>query len=237
MKLRLVLTLLVEGSTDRAFLGNVIPNTATSILKQYERQAVDVGVEKIYEKKDISSEADEKRIFFIASQLARELRSHHNKESITFPVLIIHCDADDRDNKRALHYRYLPGYNLVRQSEELERVTLLPVIPVHETEAWMLAAHHELLQDMLMTDMKPQELGLVSKVKQVESKVDPKKELDEIIKRARGSRSHRRYGVKREELYEPLGRRISLERLYGVPSYKQFVDDFTEALKALRLIQ
>jgi hypothetical protein len=49
--LRLVLTLLVEGSTDKAFLGNVVPKTAASILRKYERQAVDVGVEKIYEKK------------------------------------------------------------------------------------------------------------------------------------------------------------------------------------------
>ena len=101
----------------------------------------------------------------------------------------------------------------------------------------MLAADHKLLQEVLMTDVKAQELGLVSKVKQVESEGKPKEMLDEIIKKARGNRSRRRYQVRREDLYEPLGRRIDLVRLNEVPSYKQFVDDFTVALKALKLIQ
>jgi len=168
------------------------------------------------------------------------LNQEYSKEAdepySNYLILIVHCDADNPDNKKALKYRYLSGYNLVRQSEELERVTLIPVIPIHEIESWMLAANYEVLQDVLMTDMKPQQLGLVSKVRQVEFEPKPKEKLDQIIEKARGVRSRRRYQVKREDLYEPPGRRISLERLYGVPSYKQFIDDFTEALKALKLI-
>lgn len=101
----------------------------------------------------------------------------------------------------------------------------------------MLAADHDVLRDVLQTDMKAQDLGLVSKVKQVESEPKPKEKLDQIIQRARGDRSRRRYQISRKDLYEPLGRRISLERLNDVPSYKQFVKDLTLALKDFKLIQ
>jgi Domain of unknown function (DUF4276) len=214
MKLRLVLALYAEGSTDKTFLGNVIPRTAVNILAKYGQQAVDVlGIDA---KKDISIK---------------------DEASTTNPILIVHRDADSSDNKEALKNRYHPGYKLVQQSSELICKSVIPVIPIRMIESWMLAVDHEVLQNVLLTDIKAQELGLMNKIRQVESEPEPKEKLDQIIQKARGSRSRRRYQVRREDLYEPLGRRINLERLYGVPSYKQFVDDFKVVLKDLKLIQ
>lgn len=221
-KLRLVLTLYLEGSTDEDFLGSVIPNVAKSILKNSGQQTVEVAPPKIYLQKDKSDKDLDRNILYVARLVARELHNQHDEEPITYSVLIIHCDADAPNNKKALEDRYLPGYNLVRQSEELEHITLIPVIPVHETESWMLAADHEVLRSVLMTD-NLRELDLVDRVHQVASESKPKEKLEQIIQKARGSRSRRRYQVKREDLYEPLGRRISLERLKNVPSYKQFL--------------
>jgi Domain of unknown function (DUF4276) len=234
MKLRLVLALYAEGSTDKAFLGNVIPRTAINILAKYGQQAVDVL--KIDAKKDISIKDGRQRILNAARQLALEHGNHYDKELVTYPILIVHCDADAPDNKDALKNRYHPGYKLVQQSSELTCKSMIPVIPVRMIESWMLAADHEMLQNVLLTDIKAQELGLISKVKLVKSEPKPKEKLDQIIQKARGSRSRRRYQVRREDLYEPLGRRISLERLNDVHSYKQFVDDFIAVLKALKLI-
>ncbi|MDQ2888033.1 MAG: DUF4276 family protein [Chloroflexota bacterium] len=234
MKLRLVLALYAEGPTDKAFLGNVIPRTAVHMLAKSGQQAIDVlGIDA---KKDISIKDGSQRILNAARQLALEHDNQYDEESATYPILIVHCDADAPNNKEALKNRYHPGYQLVQQSGELICKSMIPVIPVRMIESWMLAADHEVLQNVLLTDIKAQELGLMSKVKLVESEPKPKEKLDQIIQKARGSRSRRRYQVRREDLYEPLGRRISLERLNEVPSYKQFVDDFTEALKALRLI-
>ena len=58
----------------------------------------------------------------------------------------------------------------------------------------MLAADHDVLRDVLQTDMKAQDLGLASKIKQVESEPKPKEKLDQIIQRARGDRSRRQAG-------------------------------------------
>ena len=60
---------------------------------------------------------------------------------------------------------------------------MIPVIPIHEVEAWMLAAEHKLLREVLMTDMEAQELGLVNKVKQVESLSKPKEMLMKLYKK------------------------------------------------------
>lgn len=56
------------------------------------------------------------------------------------------------------------------------------------------------------------------------------------MQRAHSEHSRRRHEMDLNRLYLPLGRRISLERLSYVPSYKQFVDDLTEALQALHFI-
>ncbi len=235
MKLRLVLALYAEGSTDKDFLGNVIPRTAVHILAKSGQQAVDVvGIDA---KKNISIKNGAQRIFYAARQLALEHDNQYDKESATYPILIVHCDADAPNNKEALKNRYHPGYKLVQQSSELICKSMIPVIPVRMIESWMLAADHKVLQNVLLTDIKAQELGLVSKVKLVESEPRPKEKLDQMIQKARGSRSQRRYQLRREDLYEPLGRRINLERLNDVPSYKQFVDDFMAVLKVLKLIQ
>lgn len=208
MKLRLVLALYAEGSTDKTFLGNVIPRTAVNILAKYGQQAVDVL--RIDAKKDVSIKDGSQRILNAACQLALEHDNQYDEESATYPILIVHCDADAPDNKDALKNRYGPGYELVQQFSELTCKSMVPVIPVRMIESWMLAADLEVLRSVLKTD-NLRELDLVDKVHQVESEPNPKKKLDQIIQKARGSRSRRRYQVRREDLYEPLGRRITLE--------------------------
>ncbi len=147
MKLRLVLALYAEGSTDKTFLGNVIPQTAVNILAKYGQQAVDVlGIDA---KKDIGIKDGGQRILNAARQLALEHDNQYDEESATYPILIVHCDADAPDNKDALKNRYHPGYKLVQQSSELTCKSMIPVIPVRMIESWMLAAEHEMLQNVL----------------------------------------------------------------------------------------
>jgi len=232
---RLVLALYLEGSTDETFLGNIILRTTISVLAKYEQHSVNVV--RIDAEKNKSVEVGDQRILYAARQLALRYNNQYDEQFTTYPVLVVHCDADYHNNEKALHDRYFPGYELVQQAEEFICKTLVPIIPVRMIESWMLAADHDVLRDVLQTDMKAQDLGLVSKVKQIESEPKPKEKLDQIIQRARGDRSRRRYQISRKDLYEPLGRRISLERLNDVPSYKQFVKDLTLALKNLKLIQ
>ena len=101
----------------------------------------------------------------------------------------------------------------------------------------MLAADHDLLRREIGTSISAQNLGLVSKARQVESDPDPKRTLKELIRKANAERSRRRREVDLNALYAPLGRGISLERLGNVPSYEEFVKDFTRTLKILNLIE
>ncbi|MCB0186586.1 MAG: DUF4276 family protein, partial [Caldilineaceae bacterium] len=112
---------------------------------------------------------------------------------------------------------------------------VVPVIPIHMTEAWMLV-DHEVLLDVIGTTMQPHQLPRLS-AQQIEDIADPKARLVETMQTALASRPKR---VRRQrsssELYEPLGRRIALARLAQLPSYQRFVDDLRQALARLRLI-
>src|SRR5207249_3578543 len=55
-------------------------------------------------------------------------------------ILIIHCDADAPTSERALRERFHPGYELVKQTAERVCRSLVPIIPIRMTEAWMLDA-------------------------------------------------------------------------------------------------
>ncbi|MFD0817826.1 DUF4276 family protein [Micromonospora zhanjiangensis] len=100
---------------------------------------------------------------------------------------------------------------------------LVTVIPVRETEAWLLA-DGEALRNTLGVRWSDADLGLPRRARDVEQISDPKKVLDQIMCRvSRPVRSH----------YGQLGELISLEKLREVPAYRRWWDDSRVALEAL----
>jgi hypothetical protein len=223
--MRLALALYAEGNTDNHFLPLIIRRTSRKILAEHEQSHMNVApIEpiKLTEKKHTRDEN--------ILQAARQ--------AVRYQALIVHSDADYPSPERALKERILPGFHLVQQHTKgsvCEK--LLPIIPVQMTEAWMLAADHDLLREVIGTSIRAQDLGLVNRVRLVESDPDPKQTLKQIIHRAYTERSRRHREVDLSSLYAPLGRRISLDRLSNVPSYKRFVDDLTATLRTLNLIK
>ncbi|GAB3800854.1 hypothetical protein GCM10027605_17180 [Micromonospora zhanjiangensis] len=97
------------------------------------------------------------------------------------------------------------------------------MIPVRETEAWLLA-DGEALRNTLGVRWSDADLGLPRRARDVEQISDPKKVLDQIMCRvSRPVRSH----------YGQLGELISLEKLREVPAYRRWWDDSRVALEAL----
>jgi len=222
--MRLALALYAEGDTDDRFLPLIIQRTSRKILAEHEQSKVDVAsIEpiKLSEKK----RSRDQNILQAARQAVR------------YQALIIHSDADHPTPEKALNERFRPGYELVQQTNEHLCKSLVPIIPVRMTEAWMLAADHDLLRKVIGTSIRAQDLGLINRVRQVESDPDPKQTLKQIMHRAYTERSRRHREVDLSPLYAPLGRRISLDRLNDVPSYQQFVDDLTATLRTLNLIK
>ena len=220
----LALALYAEGSTDRYFLPSIIRRTSRLILDRHGQSRLEVRPVDLIEINKVGISQNE-----CILQAAQKAIENH--------MLIVHCDADHPTPEKALKERFLPGYELVQQAQEQICKSLVPIIPIQATEAWMLAADHDLLRREIGTNKSARDLGLVSRARQVESDPDPKQTLKEIIRKANEERSRRRREVDLRLLYAPLGREISLERLGNVPSYKQFMKDLTETLKILNLIQ
>lgn len=221
----LVLALLAEGNTDRRFLPILIQRTAAGILADRGRTVVDV-LDPVVVEPEIRSAGQANRMRSVAGQVA----GYH--------ALMIHIDADDATPHRALDERFRPGADLIHQahlSGEFVCNLLIPIVPVHMVEAWMLA-DTETLRIVIGTTASAEDLGVTSHAHEVEANADPKHMLREVVRRAYINRSRRRRGVSISDLYEPLARQISLNRLRLLPSYQRFQQDLTDALIRLNMI-
>lgn len=217
----LVLALYAEGSTDDRFLPPIIQRTAERIITQYGQDFVDVSEPII-----VPKQQDRRREDGILSA-ARHVYDYH--------ALIVHSDADDRTPDRALSQRIQPGFDLVSRTNGKVCKHLIPVIPVRMIEAWMLADHIA-LREVIGTDLSPQNLGLPSRPAEVERDANPKRTLNEVIQRVISNRPHRRRLLDFSTRQEYLARKINLDTLYLVPSYKDFFMNFKKTLAELNFI-
>lgn len=221
---RLVLALYAEGTTDYLFLPAVIRRTAIQVLKEYEQQQMDVLVPRAIIFENRPDSRDE-----CILQAAREAADSN--------ILIVHSDADHPTRNRAYNERFQPEQKLVQQISRGVCHNLVPLIPIRMTEAWMLAAEHEVLKKVLRTNLSAQELWLINKVSQVERDPNPKQTLRQLVQKASSERSGRHRSIDLNPIYTALGQQIGLGRLNNVPSYQEFVRDLKVVLRTLNFIK
>src|SRR5579859_897716 len=127
------LALYAEGSTDGAFLPEIILQTTEEILLDLGYSHSEMNIELPYcrwEKPTDTVKRDE-CILRVA------------QETPGYDILIIHSDGDDRGYEQTIAELFQPGQESVlkvardRRNEVCEH--LVPIIPVRMTEAWMLA--------------------------------------------------------------------------------------------------
>ncbi len=215
----IVLALYAEGPTDERFLPIIIQRTVEKILSARGRTVVEVlepmSVKRAVDQEKFSNQAE--RIL----EAARQVAGYH--------ALIVHADADAPTPDRAFAERIEPGLALIAQSEAPVCDHCLPIIPVQNIEAWLLA-DPETFGTVVGTNVAVHQLGLPSKPKQVESIPKPKEALNRVIQTALAEQPRRRRRLSVGSLYEPLARQISLERLGQVPAYQQFEQVMTKTL-------
>ena len=217
---KLVLGLYVEGSTDRRFLQPVIERIATEILAKNGRgdvwdDTIILPIEPIVRKR----ESQARKILAAAT------------EACGCYLLIIHTDADGPTAAEARKDRFNPGLELVRQAGGRVCQDVLPIIPIQEIEAWLLADREALLK-ALETNKSVAKLG-IPPIRKIESTAQPKERLEDIIRIAN---QFGRYQINRDDLYEPLGETVRLEKLSTLSAYQQFISDLTDALTKLGII-
>lgn len=213
--------LYAEGSTDQRFLPEVIRRTIKQNLNQSGQPYIDVQPVNPISFSKIGMKQDECIL-------------HAARQAVNYNILIVHTDADHRTAERALKERFYPGYLLVQQAKDGVCSCILPIVPVHMTEAWMLA-DPEALRTALGTYKSTQELGLPLKAKLVEADSNPKQTLKMIVSKANTHRSRSRQ-LEVSSLYTILGRTVDLSRLSAVPAYQHFVQDLINAFRTINLI-
>lgn len=221
----LVTALYAEGRSDERFLPVVIQRALAQLLGQGGHDVVEV-----WEPMLVASHKKLSRAESILS-VAKQVYGYH--------LLLVHADADSTDAELALQSRFTPGEQLIHHAAGRgERVctSLIPIIPVHMTEAWMLADAGALI-DTIGTQLTPEALEIPPHAHQIEAIADPKQRLKEIFQTALAKHPQRRRHQRSiKELYEPLGRRINLERLALLPSYQQFLKTSTVVLSHLNFL-
>jgi Domain of unknown function (DUF4276) len=181
-----------EGDSDLAFLGTLLPRQLDAIGRNSGR--------------------------FVFEQLSHsDCRTVHSRDRVRevvaedltcFDLVFAHNDHNERGKLDQLRERLTVPVNS----------RLIGLVPVRETEAWILADQTALLALGGGVDVT----GLPTSPAGVERLADPKV----VLKQALGRRAV-------DDVFEFIGLNISLDRLAQVPAYQQFLIDLTTALKEL----
>lgn len=215
------LALFAEGPTDHRFLHPVLSRLTEDIFLP---ELVDIGeVRELHSPVPASASSRAERILTAARDALG-----------AWDVLFIHTDGEG-DAGRARAQRVDPAR--ARIAAELAGAgESVGVVPVRETEAWMLC-DPDALRAALHTTLSNEALGLTARPRTVESVTDPKAALRAIGARVAGPRGRPRQAVRSPHFLERLGEAIDLERLRAVPAFQRLEADLREALGRLRIVR
>ena len=142
--------------------------------------------------------------------------------------LIVHVDADGPTRDRAYLERFLPGRLSAAVSLLPVCAAIVPLIPVHMSEAWMLVDAPTVL-GMLGSAASARACGLPATAREAESDADPKATLADALRLAATTRQGR--GPRElARIYGPLGEEVPLARLRLLTAYRRFEVDLLALL-------
>lgn len=209
-----------EGTTDERFLLSIIKRTFDLIAIDCDSQI------EVYDPQIIHAKGEGfvDSILLAASKAADE-------GSL---VLCVHADADNGSSRDTFQFKIDPAALAISNSELGICKILVPIVPIKMIEAWMLA-DLDLLKSEIGTLKSNHDLGLEHPA---ESYTDPKFVIEEAIRRAFSDRPKRhRSQTSIDDLYIPLGRKIKLESLDLLPSFKRFKEDVANAFVKLNYLR
>lgn len=197
--------LISEGVTDDHFLPRLLGRALTELCVTEFEDSVEVAdVQPLRDRKGPCSIEDVMRLV--------------DQNAASFSVIFFHHDqganADRVEAEWLGPLRKLWG-------DRAEH--LVAVVPIRETEAWLLV-DGEALRLALGVRWTDAQMGLPATPREVERVSDPKKVLNDVMRRV--SRS-------REDHYGQLGELVSLARLREVPAYQRWWSDTRDALTRL----
>lgn len=213
----LALGLFAEGTSDQQFLQRIIFRAVHQKAVEIYKGTVEVQ-DAFVRGEDFGSE--QRR----AERVFRAFGKHLVEGAID--LLFIHADGDT-DPERAHAERIAPCMARIDQEQLARAFAIVPVIPVRMTEAWALA-DATALQSVLGTTLAPSALGLSDHIlRSLETLVEPKVLLKEIMQRSGAQRGRRR----EPSIPRGLADRIDLASLRKLNSYSQFEENIEQGLR------
>lgn len=218
----LILGLMTEGVTDVRFLRSVIARTFEELVIAESDALPEIYPIEIIE--SIQGSFNEK-----------VLRAAAVAEESGITILCVHTDSDSKTDKASFDNKIFPAFNAVARMDGAVCKTLVAVVPIQMTEAWMLA-DVDLLKVELMTEKSNETLQLS---RQPENIANPKDVIKNAINIAQEEIPKRRkqYEITIADLYLPIGQKITLDKLNTLPSYRKFVASARNALSTLHFIR
>ncbi|MFK7905924.1 MAG: hypothetical protein AB8B69_12400, partial [Chitinophagales bacterium] len=120
--------LFAEGTTDIRFLENIVQKTLEKVAFECQGQ-IEVVLNPI--------EVDKSGLSFIEQV---EAASKKGVEDFGMMLLCVHKDADSSSDKHVLENSMIPAQKALKELSPSEYCTIMvSIIPIQETEAWMLA--------------------------------------------------------------------------------------------------
>lgn len=208
-----------EGTTDERFLEHIIQRTFEEIAFECE------GEIEVYSPVCFKYPPGT----FIEKVLKLSQTAHEQG----LMVLCVHTDADSATDRTAFDFRIKPAFDEVEASRNQICKNLVAVVPIQETEAWMLADK----------EVFKKEIGINSNEnfsdlhKIPESVARPKEYIENIIrKNVEATQIKKQYQIKISDLYTPLGQKIDLKYLRKLTSYLKFEEQVRGAYRKLNYL-
>lgn len=223
MSIQLFIGFTVEGTTDTRFLKEIIQTV-------FEETAFECSTDVEIEDVRI---VDVPKTTFVETMLNASLKA---ASAYGISVLCIHADSDARSIEDVTIYKFNPFVDALSKVDNHNYCkSIVPIIPIQMTEAWMLA-DKELLKEKIGAKNKQNiDLGIE---KSPESYADPKETIKNAIRIAQAEKVKRkRNELTINDLYEELGQSISLHDLREIPSFCVFEENVKSAFRSLGYIQ
>jgi hypothetical protein len=149
-------------------------------------------------------------------------------------ILCVQADADRKTLKETYQHKINPcQVELEKQNDHSHCKILVAIVPIQETEAWMLA-DKELLKEEIGTNKTDNELGIH---RNPETIANPKEVIEKAIQIARKNVTRkRRKDLTIADLYSAIGPKIELEKLESLSSYQDFKRNVREVFRRLNLL-
>lgn len=207
-----------EGPTDYKFLARLVERHVEALVAERGDALVEVGPIRLV--------LPDGR----ASNQKMAVVHEFTAGKVFADVLFVHTDAG-KGRPDALTSRVRPIADALAGSRA--RPIVVGVVPDRETEAWMLADVGALERILGVADGF---LDPVAKPREVHTRLDPKRDLRELVASIDSAQSHsarRRGGQRVERIYAGLADEVSFEILDQVPAFRAYRQALESALTRL----